>query len=185
MARYRELIVKADDRDLAPYLAGYLAAKSIAGVYLADQSGLHTSALKERFRHHGEVQHIVCAEESTAEVREALAKAVPRYRFEIKEEREIERAAFRFEVETPNRNVALLVKDTLAGLPMGTTLSGFVPQERIDPDSNGAELYSPTHDYEFRASGEVHGDVDGVIKMRRRLCTIEFVKCHEVDLFER
>jgi hypothetical protein len=184
MRRYRELIVKGDDRDLIPYLAGFLSAKNVSGVYFAEESGLHVRELRERFRHHGEVQHIVCMEESVVAVRDALARAVPRYRFEIKEEREVARARFRFELETPSRNVAQLVKDTLAGLPPQTTLSGFEPRERINRDSTGAELYSPTHDYEFQASGEVQGDIDGVIKMRQRLCTIEFVKCHEVDLLE-
>ena len=184
MARYRELIVKGDDRDLIPYLTGYLTANNVAGVYFAEESGLHVRELRDRVRHHGEVQHIVCREESVAAVRDALARAAPRFRFEIKDEREIGRAEFRFEVETPSRNVAQLVKETLAGLPPQTTVSGFEPRERIDRDSTGAELYSPTHDYEFQASGEVQGDIDGVIKMRQRLCTIEFVKCNEIDLFE-
>ena len=184
MARYRELIVKADDRDLVPYLAGFVAAMNVSGVYLAEESGLHVSALKERFRHHGEVQHIVCTVDAATRVRDVLAKAPPRYRFEIKEERDLERAQFRFEVETPSRNIAQLVRDTLAGLPPQTTLSGFEPRERIDSDSAGAELYSPSRAYEFKATGDVHGDIDGVIKMRQRLCTIEFVKCHEIDLFE-
>ena len=131
MARYRELIVKADDRDLIPYLAGYLAAENVSGVYFAEESGLHVSALKERFRHHGEVQHIVCTDEAAVALRDALAKAVPRYRFEIKEERELERARFRFEVATPNRNVAQLVRETLAGVPPQTFISGFEPRERI------------------------------------------------------
>lgn len=184
MARYRELIVKGDDRDLVPYLTGYLTANNVAGVYFAEESGLRVSALKERFQHHGEVQHIVCAADKAAVVRDALAKAVPRYRFEIKEERDTDRALFRFEVETPSRNIAELVKETLAGLPPQTTVSGFEPRERIDPDSAGTELYSPTHAYEFKAAGEVQGDIDGVIKMRQRLCTIEFVKCHEIDLID-
>ncbi len=184
MARYRELIVKADDRDLIPYLAGYLAAKNVSGVYFAEESGLHVSALKERFRHHGEVQHIVCTDEAAVALRDALAKAVPRYRFEIKEERELERARFRFEVATPSRNVAQLVRDTLAGVPPQTFISGFEPRERLNHDATGTELYSPLHDYEFQGNGEVQGDIDGVIKMRQRLCTIEFVKCNEIELFE-
>jgi len=184
MARYLELIVKADDRDLLPYLSGYLAAEDVSGVYFAEESGLHVSALKERFLHHGEVQHILCTEQAAAVVRDALAKAAPRYRFEIKEEREVERARFRFEVETPSRNIAQLVKDTVAGVPPQTTIIGFEPRERINHDATGRELYTPTHEYEFRASGEVHGDIDGVVKMRQRLCTIEFVKCLEIDLLE-
>ena len=185
MARYRELIVKGDDRDLVPYLAGFLAANGVAGVYFAEESGLHVHALRERIRHHGEVQHVVCTEEAAATVRDALAKAIPRYLFEIKEEREIGGAAFRFQIETPSRDVAQLVRDTLAGVPVGTALSGFQPREEIDSSSTGPELYSPFHGYVFHAKGELKGDVDGVIKMRRRLCTIEFVECDEVDLFDR
>ncbi|HXV13139.1 MAG TPA: hypothetical protein VEC56_02940, partial [Candidatus Krumholzibacteria bacterium] len=147
MATYYELVIKGDDRDLVPYLAGYLAGAAVDGVYFAGESGLHVQAMRERIRHHGEVVHVVCAKKVLAAVREALQEAAPRYRFEIKEERAIASAHFRFKVETPSRKVAEAVKEAVAKPGRGVEVKGFEPRESVDPDKTGAEVYSPVHDY--------------------------------------
>jgi hypothetical protein len=180
MKKYYELVVKGDDRDLIPYLVG----AGVRGVYFAEESGLHVHALRERIRHLGEVQHIVCTAESRDEVHDALAKAAPRYHFEVKEERAVSGATFRFGVETPSRDIASKVRATVAAPPAGVTIAGFAPREETDPSSRGSEMYSHVHEYFFTAEGTVAGDIAGVIEMRRLLDAIDFVKCREIDLEE-
>jgi hypothetical protein len=182
MATYYELVIKGDDRDLIPYLAGYMAGAAVEGVYFAEESGLHVHAMRERIRHHGEVQHVVCARKALAPVRDALDEAAPRYRFEIKDERVIASASFRFKVETPSRKIAQAVKDAMAKHGRGVEVKGYQPRESVDPEGAGAEVYSPVHEYTFEASGEIAGDVAGVIEMRRKLSAIDFVVCEPIDL---
>jgi len=184
MATFCEIVIKGDDRDLVPYLSGFAAAARARGVYFAEEAGLHLKPLRERIHHHGEVHHVICTEALRGVLHDALAKAAPRYRFEIKDERKVERATFSFKVETPSREVAKAVKDAVAKPPRGVAVTGFTPREVLNPDAKGAEVYSPVHDYVFSAEGTVDGDI-GVIEMRQKLATIDFVECDEIELHEK
>lgn len=183
MATFYELIIKGDDRDLVPYLSGFAAAARARGVYFAEEAGLHLKPLRERIQHHGEVHHVICTEALRGVIHDALAKAAPRYTFEIKEERKVERATFAFKVETPSRQVAKAVKDAVAKPLRGVAITGFAPREELNPSGEGAEVYTPVHDYFFAAEATVEGDI-GVIEMRHKLAAIEFVKCDEIELHE-
>jgi hypothetical protein len=165
-------------------LAGFAAGAGIHGVFFAAEAGLQLPALRERIRHHGEVQHILCPERARSTVHDALAKAAPRYHFEIKEERAIARATFSFEAETPSRKIAEQVREAVKKPSRGVVVTGFQPHEKRDASSQGTEVYSPAHEYEFAARGDVSGDVAGVIALRRTLSAIDFVKCTEIDLHE-
>ncbi len=184
MATFYELVIKGDHRDLMPYLSGFAASAKAKGVYFAEEAGLHLSPLRERMVHHGEVHHVICTEALRGTLHDALAKAAPRYKFEIKDERKIERATFSFKVETPSTKVAQAVKDVVAKPPRNVTVTGFVPREREDPSAKGAEVYSPVHEYTFIAEGVVEGDI-GVIEMRTKLASIDFVECDEIELHEK
>jgi hypothetical protein len=184
MATFCEIVIKGNDRDLVPYLSGFAAAARARGVYFAEEAGLHLKPLRERIHHHGEVHHVICTEALRGVLHDALAKAAPRYRFEIKDERKVERATFSFKVETPSREVAKAVKDAVAKPPRGVAVTGFVPREVLQPSAKGAEVYSPVHDYMFNAEGTVDGDI-GVIEMRLKLAAIDFVHCDEIELHEK
>ncbi len=182
MPTYYELVIKGHDRDLIPYLAGYLTAEDVEGVYFAEESGLHVHEMRERIKHHGEVQHVVCAKVAAAIVREALEDAAPRYHFEVVDERAIARASFHFKVATPSREIAQEVRDVMAQCRRGVEVSGYSPSESVSSEGTGVEVYSPMHDYKFEASGDVGGDVARVIETRRTLGAIAFVDCEEIDL---
>lgn len=184
MATFCEIVIKGDDRDLVPFLSGFAVGARARGIYFAEEAGLHLKLLGERIRHHGEVHHVICTDALRGVIHDALAKAAPRYRFEIKDERKIERATFSFKVETPSRDVAKAVKDAVAKPPRGVVVTGFVPRETLNPDAKGAEVYSPVHDYVFSAEGAVDGDI-GVIEMRKKLAAIDFVQCDEIELHEK
>lgn len=182
MTTYYELVIKGDDRDLIPYLAGYAAAVGVEGVFFAEESGLHVQALRERIKHHGEVQHVVCAASARAKLLAGLERAAPRFHFEVKDERVITSASFAMKVETPSRKVADQVTAALVKPPRGVQVKGFAPRVDVDPSSKGAEIYAPAHDYRFDAGAEIDGDVAGVIALRRALSAIDFVKCDEIAL---
>ncbi len=182
MAVFYEVIVRGDDRDLIPYLTGYAAGSGSSGLHFAQDAGLRVSALRERIKHRGELQHIICPEGDRAKLRDAVKKAAPRFEFEILEESKIERGYFHFEFETPSRKVADALKKILAKLPAGVDAMDYEPEEIVDPGARGAEVYSPAHEYIFRGKGVIEGDVGGVIATRMRLVEIEFAQCGEIDL---
>jgi hypothetical protein len=180
MARYVEMVVQGDDRDLKAYLTASSATAGHPRFVFADETGFHVPRLRERIRHHGEVQHVIVAEEHAALVRTDLGAAGPRYSFEIKEERTLETVRFPFEFSTPSRKVAADLKHLLGMLPTGAHLEGYVPQEKADKDASGTEIYAPEHDYVFSGRGTIHGDVFAVIDARAKLSAIDFTDCGEI-----
>jgi len=184
MGTFFELVIKGDHRDLIPYLSGFAASARARGIYFAEEAGLHLNPLRERVQQHGEVQHVICTEALRGAVHDALSKAAPRFRFEIKDERRIERATFSFKVKTPSKQVAKAVKDAIAKPPRNVAITGFAPVETEDPSAEGAEVYTPVHDYSFKAEGNVEGDI-AVIEMRIKLAAIDFVHCDEIELHEQ
>jgi hypothetical protein len=177
-----EFVVLGDDRDVEAYLRGYLAASDQVRVVFAGDAGFHVPQVRERIRHRGEVQHVIVEAGRADFIRAALTAAAPRYHFEIVEEKPLRSARFEFECDTPSRGIADRVKKVLAGLPAGATLEGYEPGETQDAGSAGAELYTPSHDYSFRARGVIRGDVFAVADARAALSAIDFTKCEEISV---
>ncbi|HEX6790406.1 MAG TPA: hypothetical protein VF247_03770 [Candidatus Krumholzibacteria bacterium] len=182
MAPYVELIVRGDDRAMKAFVAGYFAGSAPARVVFADDAGFHLHGLRERITHHGEVQHLFVEQANADRVRAALASATPHHRFEIKEERAASTARFRFDFDTPSREVAGKIKATLAALPAGATLGDYNPRERTEKGASGAELYSPEHDFRFDGRGVLRGDLFAVVDARAALSAIDFVRCDEIEV---
>ncbi|HEX5131418.1 MAG TPA: hypothetical protein VFX92_02905 [Candidatus Krumholzibacteria bacterium] len=182
MATWYELVIGGDEHDLVPYLCGYAAGAGAGGVYFAQEAGFHLKPLRDRIKHRGEVQHVICEASRIDHVRDALAKAGPRYSFEIREESEIARAYFHFEFDTPSRKVAGEIKGLLSALPADVAVRDYDPEEIVHPDAKGAEVYSPAHEFVFRGKGVLEGDTGGIIKIRKQLDEMDFVKCGEIEL---
>ena len=163
MSHYAEFVIHGDDREVVAYLRGVAAGSALErGLLFAADAGFRISALRERLKYHGEVTHVICDASQRDRLRAAIAQAAPRYAFEIKEERTIERAYFPFSFETPNRKVAEKIKGVLDSLPKGVKAADYAPKEVIDP------------------RGVIEGDVAGVVATRRALLDIDFTKCDEI-----
>ena len=182
MAHYYEIIIHGDDRELTAYLTGYGAAGGVGRLIFAEEAGFKVKELRERIKHHGEVRHVISDAAHRSRLHAALEAAAPRYHFEIKEERKIERAYFHFEFETPSRGVADSIKKVFGRLPAGVTVTDYSPEEIIDPKASSAELYAPEHEYVFRGEGVIEGDVFGVIDAHAALADIEFTRCDEIEV---
>jgi len=181
MSHYAEFVIHGDDREIVPYLAGFAAGSGLERAFVfAAEAGFRISALRERLKHHGEVTHVICDAPHRDRLRAAIEKAAPRFAFEIKEERSIERAYFPFSFETPSREVAEKIKGVLGSLPKGVKAADYAPHEVTDPGARGPEVYSPAHEYTFSGRGVIEGDVLGVVETRRALMGIEFTKCDEI-----
>ncbi|MCZ7583963.1 MAG: hypothetical protein M5R36_11810 [Deltaproteobacteria bacterium] len=74
---------------------------------------------------------------------------------------------FDFSFECYNRDHAAVIKKIFSDLPEGVALEGFSPRELEDESAKGAELYSPTHDYEFTGKGTAKGPVRGLLALKK------------------
>jgi hypothetical protein len=180
MATYYELVIKGDDKDLVPFVAGFAEGGGAKGIFVASESGFQMKSLRERIKYHGETHHVICEARFREKLRKAIEAAAGRFHLEVQEEVEIRRACFRFGFNTPSRDVANQIKKILGSLPEGVTTTDYAPKEIVHPDAKGAEVYSPAHEYEFRGKGQVEGDVGGVVAVRMALAEIDFAKVEEI-----
>src|SRR5262245_37935827 len=65
-------------------------------------------------------------------------------------------AEFEFRIETPSRDAAVELRRTLAGWE-GVEVEDFRESKEIDRESRGVEVYTPVHDFEYRATGRLSG----------------------------
>lgn len=70
----------------------------------------------------------------------------------------------------------------LNGLPDGLKLAGLRRDVRTDPDAKGVEAYAPAHEFEAKGSGSVHGAVDQLIELKRRLAAFPLLKVADIEL---
>jgi hypothetical protein len=67
-------------------------------------------------------------------------------------------------------------------LPERVRVENYEVHEHIDESARGAELYSPTHDYELRGEGTFVGPVAEIIELARRLTDQDFVHPAKISL---
>ena len=82
----------------------------------------------------------------------------------LEEERRIRAASFTFHYEAYAARYRDEIDAVLQALPAGCRLLNHERDERVDPSARGAELYSPTHDYELKGSGTIRGRLDRVVE---------------------
>jgi hypothetical protein len=99
---------------------------------------------------------------------------------------EVVRARVRFSAAAFSRELAARIRtELLAGLPPGVEGEDIEEREEQDPEAREVELYTPEHEYVYRASGAFSGPFPGVLELRRRALELPFVKLRAVELETR
>ena len=184
MSAWHELVIEGRDRAMDDLLAAHQESPEWASVR-GSEIDLATETLLDRILEFLDAQthHLLYA---PADHAETIARAVAESPdLKLTSRREILEAYFRFQAETFNRDSAAAIQTALESLPEGVQLVGLQQQEETDPSAAGVELYSPEHDYIFRASGRVHGPFPGALEMHRRLKDLDFVKAGKLHLVGR
>jgi hypothetical protein len=181
MATYHEIIIKGDGAVVDAYLKGFLAGRGIkSGFYLSREWPFHRKSIYERFKYHGEVEHVICVGKLKQTIVGSINKSD--VDIEVKETREIESICFRFDFKTANRDVGGTIKRSLRNLPDGVQIEDLDPVERVYPDGKGVEAYAPLHEYEFTGKGVARGDVEGVLKLHKRFRESNSFRTEEIEI---
>lgn len=105
---------------------------------------------------------------------------------ELGDASEVVRARLRFSAAVFSRELAARIRaELLAGLPPGVEAGEIEEREEQDPEAREAELYTPEHEYVYRASGAFSGPFPGVVEMRRRALELPLVKIRAIELETR
>lgn len=181
MASYYEIIIKGDSDVVDAYLRGFLAGRGIkSGFFFSREWPFHLEKIRERLKYRGGVEHVVCV----SQLRQTIVGSIDNSSvdIEVKETRKIKSCSFHFDFKTANRQTAGAIKRTLRNLPDGVELEDFDPAETVHPSGKGVEVYTPLHEYEFSGEGLIRGDVEGVLKMHKRMRENESYRSEDIDI---
>jgi hypothetical protein len=173
--RWYELLIDGSEDALESLLRDHPGA-AIRGSELRLASESFTDRILEFL--HAQTHHLVFA---SAEHARELARAI-RERPDLKLEgvREVVEGRFGFKAEAYNEEIGAKIHDALnSDLPDGIACIDLEKEER-HPDAKGVELFTPVHDYVYKARGTIVGTPPGILEMNRRLCRLDFV--HEEPL---
>jgi len=183
MASHFEIIIKGKEKELRPYIDGYMRGQGVRdGYFFSKDQPIDLRPIREFIKYHGDVLHLICLSDLRPTIRTAIKQAPAEYEFEIVKFRKITRGYFHFSFYTAHRRSAGVIKRMLSDLPPGVKLVDFSPKEIVRPGAKGAELYTPVHDYIYRGKGVVEGDAEGVYEMHQRLSANEFFNCKKLDI---
>jgi hypothetical protein len=181
MASFYEIIVKGDSKVIRAYMEGFMKSKGITdGIDFGEDHPLDLGHLKEMIKYHGDVLHLVVEAKLRASVDAAIKQSPEDLDIEIVESRRIHRAYFHFKFETANRDVGKRIKRLLDKLPEGVSLTDYEPEEIVDPDAKGVEVYSPVHEYTFKGKGVIEGEPGSVRDVLEKMIDDEFVDCDDI-----
>jgi hypothetical protein len=172
--RWYELLIEGSEDALESLLA------DPRDVIRGSELRLAESSLADRILEflHAQTHHLVFASETRAR---ELARVV-RESSDLKIEgtREVLGGRFGFEAEAYNREIAQKIHEALnTDLPPGIDCVDL-EKEETHPDAKGVELFTPVHEYVYKARGTIVGTPPGILEMNRRLIRLDFV--HEEPL---
>ena len=173
--RWFELLIEGKEDMLEALLE-----EGPAETFRGSELRLAESSLADRVLEflHAQTHHLVFA--SAAQARELLGRIHEHPDLKLEGIREVLGGRFGLAAEAYNREVGRKIHDALTSdLPPGTACLDLELIE-IDPEAKGIELFTPVHEYTFKARGAIVGTPPGILEMNRRLHRLDFV--HEEPL---
>jgi hypothetical protein len=157
--------------------------------FFSSESGIAAETLSELIKEWislgHRLHHVVLEEEFLTKIKEVLAKKEKHALLNsssIKSSKIIKEATFTFKFEAYARKYADEIRELLANLPAGISLEQYTPEEKINHDAEGVELYAPAHDYIFTGKGTIIGPVEQVVNFRKILDDHPLIEAEKVVL---
>lgn len=172
--RWYELLIEGSEDGLESLLA------DPRDVIRGSELRLAESSLADRILEflHAQTHHLVFASEARA--RELIQTLRENPDLKLEGTREVLGGRFGFKAEAYNREIGRKIHDALnEDLPAGVDCIDL-EKEESHPEGKGVELFTPVHEYVYRARGTIVGTPPGILEMNRRLCRLDFV--HEEPL---
>jgi hypothetical protein len=167
--RWYELLIEGSEDALESLLKEH-PGDAIRGSELRLASESFTDRILEFL--HARTHHVVFASEEHARKIERDLR--------VESLREVVEGRFGFKAEAYNPEIGAKIHDALnSNLPGGIMCVDLEKEER-HPDAKGVELFTPAHDYVYKARGTIVGTPPGILEMNRRLHRLDFV--HEEPL---
>ncbi len=189
MARnFVEVVFESNQKYLEGFLQGYLLGKKAdLRYYFSRAVGVKAESLSEKIREWATLSdkyHYLIMEKKLYEAimqtgavqdaGEALVKVVAVQR--------VKSGQFEVAINSASRDESKAVKEMLKLRPPVVEMIDWQQSVEIDKEARGVELYTPAHEYQFKASGSFKGAVDVLIAFRQKLTEFSSVTAKEIKL---
>lgn len=188
---FHEFVIQGPRGWTVGFLQGYVRGRMPQGVAIdAEAEGCDVSSAGEKIRElvspRSEIAHVLVRDDTLGVFREAIdVAATTGHDLHVQVERPIDSATFDFSFACFSREGAHRIQGYIRPMPEGVQLSADSHVEQfVDPDAVGAEIYAPTHDFEYRGKGSILGDVEQVIRLHKLFADDELIDAGPLHLRE-
>ena len=185
---YRELVVEGPLSAIKGFVAGILLKGGLdtRDVLFAHEHAIHSDSFTERvyeWIHYQNIAHLVVPEALHGEMHDLLTKAEPTLGFQLRSDRPVRSASFRFTFKAYTKSQAETMQQQLKSFESGARLSDdYEVTELDDPQAKGTELYTPTHEHEEAGKGTLIGDLPTILKAHQWALNEPLVHTSEIHL---
>ena len=180
MSAWYEVIIEGKEEAIREILPG-IASDGDTPIW-GEELDLQAATLPERLLEllGARTHHLLFVPSSQIGALTRTLQAKPELRLE--RVREILRGGFSFEARVYSPEMAERIREALHALPPEVRLEDFEDKEKIDPDARGVALYTPAHEYTYRARGRFTGLPPGIFEVHRKLKALDFVHQNKLEL---
>ncbi len=193
MKKYYEIVFEGHYNKIKGFLEGYkLGNDKSWDFFLSDDYNIKTDTFSEILLEwislKSKIHHIVIEEEFYRSIEKDLPNESDFSSLKkdhLRSIKEIKASAFKFETTTYGKKYGLEIQETLKQLPEEVELNNYKPNESDYTDKGehkDLDLYAPEHNYSFKATGEISGNIDKVLDFHKKLNDHPLINVEEIEL---
>src|SRR6056297_1722532 len=132
------------------------------------------------------LHHIIMEEELWKEFDSTLKKHPDKPKVNrkyIKSAKLIDTSRFEFKFSAYAEKYGEEIKLLIKSLPDNIILHNYNPQETINEDAKGVEMYAPEHKYVLEGSGTLEGNIADIIQVRNKFNDNPLIETDYIKLF--
>ncbi len=188
--KYCEFVVEGSFDFIRGFVLGFFEGRGIQGdaVFEREHHVEHETKFGQLLRmirikeNHA---YLIVDSEVHGMIQEAIEKRNLKNDIKIVSMREITQAYFEFSYHIYSRTLGEELKTFFGSLPPGLRIEkGDGPKETVNPEGKGIEAYTPLHEYEIEAKGEIHGPVGVVLNLYSKIEHKDMVELGNIKLAE-
>ncbi len=132
------------------------------------------------------LHHIIMEEDFWKEFDSTLKKHPDKPKINlkyIKSAKRIDTCKFDFKFRAYAEKYGEEIKFLIKSLPDNIILHNYNPQETINEDAKGVEMYAPAHNYVFEGAGTLEGNIEDIIQVRNNFMDNPLIEIDYIKLF--
>ncbi len=180
-----EMVLTANQEYLKGFLQGYIAGVGVEYPFFFNhEAGIEAESLTEKIQEWATLSdkyQYVILEKALYEALQASA-AIFSEATKIVSVKNVKSCQFEVTIKAHSRDDSKAIRELVQFRPSTLEMINWQESEEIDEKAKGVELYTPAHDYTYKASGSFKGDLETVIEFRKKLTGFSAVTAGEIKL---